>query len=203
MRRFREKYMDNNHYSDIKRELKDCKKIGHWIWYIFPVDHHYLKIVEIISDNSNHYMLQPGEIEQFIADRNIYPRYIELINIIYDCYKKNEKSDIFSDIDKLKFYIHLKIFRNNMGPEYKEKYNFLINNIYDELKDTYIYSQYKDEIDAFNHTKIRSRAIQVQSRPIPEQSRPIPEQSRVNPRNIGIGIFIIICIIILFYYVIK
>jgi uncharacterized protein (DUF1810 family) len=151
MNRFREKYMDDDEYNSIKDELENCYKSGHWIWYIFPIDSSYKQIVGIVSDTTMKYMLMPGELEAFIADPDIFPRYIALLYIISNCLDNSGKlmHDILSDIDILKFYTHLLIFRDRVDSKYHTLYDKLLVATSNSLKQ----GTYYKKLERFNSQK--------------------------------------------------
>ena len=97
LNRFIEAQDHFENYNRALEEVRNSKKVGHWIWYIFPqmagLGH---------SHNSNYYGIKSLlEAKAYLENETLRERLYEITNTLYNQGCSDPKS-IFGDIDAMK-----------------------------------------------------------------------------------------------------
>ncbi|MEO6915869.1 MAG: DUF1810 domain-containing protein [Chitinophagaceae bacterium] len=92
-------------YEKAFTELKNGKKQGHWIWFIFP------QIAGLgFSETSKFYSIKDiGEARAYLADPSLGPRLIEISNVLLTL-GSNDALKIFGSPDNLKLKSSMTLF---------------------------------------------------------------------------------------------
>ncbi len=95
----------NKDYSNVIKELRNGKKVSHWIWYIFPQLRFLGK-----SDLSYIYGISSlEEAKQYMNNDTLRLRYLECCKALKQHYDKNIE-DILSKTDAIKLRSSLTLF---------------------------------------------------------------------------------------------
>lgn len=117
--RFKE--AQKNDYEIAKNEIKNGKKISHWMWYIFP------QIKGLgQSETSKYYEIKDlEEAKAYLNDDILGNRLLELVKILLDS-NTNNIVDIFGEIDSMKLKSSITLFNyvsdNDIFNKILEKY---------------------------------------------------------------------------------
>lgn len=107
------KAQENTYYRALN-EIKNGKKITHWMWYIFPQ----LKGLEM-SDISNYYGLNGyNEAREYLENEILGPRLYEITNEVLKL-KTCNPEEVFGYVDALKLKSCMTLF------DYVEPFNVL------------------------------------------------------------------------------
>lgn len=113
-------------YDSVLKELKNGKKVSHWMWYIFPQ----LKDLGY-SYNSMYYGIKnKQEAKEYMNNDVLRKRYVECCNILLNL-KTNNIEEVLGDIDKLKLKSSLTLFLQ-IDVLNKELYLKLLEKYYDK-----------------------------------------------------------------------
>jgi uncharacterized protein (DUF1810 family) len=109
-------------YDAIVTELKNGKKVTHWMWYVFP------QIAGLgRSATAKYYAIQtPGEAQAYLDHPILGQRLLECTRILLSL-KSKSALDIFGDIDAMKFKSSMTLFMSIAG----------IDSVYQEAIDKY------------------------------------------------------------------
>ena len=117
--------MHNYDYDDALREIKNGKKIGHWIWYIFPQ----------ITGLGKSYMCQQYDIQnieeakEYLKNETLRNHLYVLCNILLTKHKDKNIKDIMN-IDDIKLLSCMTLF--NIADEKK-----ICKGIFKKIIDTF------------------------------------------------------------------
>ncbi len=127
-----QKYVDAQkiNYSKALSEIKNGKKISHWMWYIFP------QVVGLgKSDMSNYYSFKnKEEVEFFLANEYLHNNLLKISNELYNL-EGTDINNVMSEVDSLKLKSSMTLFaivdkKNNIYEKILKKY---YNNEKDEF----------------------------------------------------------------------
>lgn len=113
-------------YDSVLKELKNGKKVSHWMWYIFP------QLKDLGSSyNSMYYGIKnKQEAKEYMNNDVLRKRYVECCNILLNL-KTNNIEEVLGDIDKLKLKSSLTLFLQ-IDVLNKELYLKLLEKYYDK-----------------------------------------------------------------------
>lgn len=98
--------IDYSSGEDAIKEIKNCKKESHWMWYIFPQ----LKGLGQ-SDMSIYYGLHDIDEAKLYIDHPITGKFlIKITKLVYQCLQHKTIGQIFGSIDKHKFKSSMELF---------------------------------------------------------------------------------------------
>lgn len=124
-----ERFIDahNVDYTRALEEVKNGRKLNHWMWYIFP------QITGLgMSETAQYYEIKSLEEARTYMDDDILGTHlIEITNVLLEL-NTNNPIEIFGDIDSLKLKSSMTLFdyvSNN------EIFNKVIDKYFSELKD--------------------------------------------------------------------
>ena len=100
----------NELYDEIVRELKDGRKVTHWMWYVFP------QIAGLgQSATARFYAIQDSsEAQRYLLHPILGERLLECTKIVLSL-KNKSASEIFGDIDAMKFRSSMTLFMSLAG----------------------------------------------------------------------------------------
>lgn len=118
----------NGLYDEIVRELKGGKKVGHWMWYVFP------QIAGLgQSATAKFYAIQdPGEAHRYLLHPILGERLLECTKIVLSL-KNKSALEIFGDIDAMKFRSSMTLFVSVAGSD--SVYQHAIDKYFDGAPD--------------------------------------------------------------------
>lgn len=92
-------------YERALREIKNGRKLTHWMWYIFP------QITGLgMSDTARYYEIKSlDEAEAYLNNNLLYSHLIEISNVLLNL-NTNDPIEIFGDIDALKLKSSMTLF---------------------------------------------------------------------------------------------
>ena len=100
---------DKSTFAKAIQEIKNNKKVSHWIWYVIPspADAKASLTAQFFSVNQK-------KVSEYLGDKILLKRYVKVMNIISDKLRKYKKKEalieIFGAIDYYKLVKSLKIF---------------------------------------------------------------------------------------------
>ena len=100
---------DKSTFAKAIQEIKNNKKVSHWIWYVIPspADAKASLTAQFFSVNQKKAM-------EYLSDKILFKRYVKIIEIISDKLRKYKKKEalieILGGIDYYKLVKSLKIF---------------------------------------------------------------------------------------------
>lgn len=98
--------IDYSSGEDAIKEIKNCKKESHWMWYIFPQ----LKGLGN-SEMSNYYGLKDINESKLYINHPITGKFlIKITKLVYKCLQHKSVEQIFGSIDKHKFKSSMDLF---------------------------------------------------------------------------------------------
>lgn len=93
-------------YREVLGEMKNGKKVGHWMWYIFPQIKGLGK-----SLNSKKYEIENiQEVKLYLKDELLSQRLIKITNILVYDIQNISLNEIFSYTDCFKFHSSMTLF---------------------------------------------------------------------------------------------
>lgn len=97
--------VQNRIYESVLQELRNGRKVTHWMWYIFP------QIASLgFSFTAKMYALQtPGEVQAYLDHSTLDERLLECTKIVL-AHEGKTALDIFGDIDAMKFRSSMTLF---------------------------------------------------------------------------------------------
>ena len=123
-----------NVYHCVVEELRNERKLTHWMWYIFPQ----LRVLGK-SDRAIFYgIANIEEAKAFCANKLLHDRYVECCNILLESKEKDPKV-IMGSIDAMKLQSSLTLFYV-VDEDYKFLYKKLIDKFYNGVLDEFTYS---------------------------------------------------------------
>lgn len=119
------------HYEEAFYEIKQGKKISHWMWYIFPQIHGLGK-----SNTAKYYEIQ--SIKEAIEYINNNYLYNNLINICKELLKLSisDPIEIFGITDAMKLKSSMTLFNYILQPEFNNVLQFRNYTINEKIQDT-------------------------------------------------------------------
>jgi len=100
---------DKSTFAKAIQEIKNNKKISHWIWYIIPspADAKASLTAQFFSVNQK-------KVSEYLGDKILFKRYVRIIELISDKLRKYKKKEaiieILGAVDYYKLVKSLKIF---------------------------------------------------------------------------------------------
>lgn len=100
---------DKSTFAKAIQEIKNNKKVSHWIWYVIPspVDAKASLTAQFFSVNQK-------KVSEYLSDKILLKRYVKIMDIISDKLKKYKKKEalieILGEVDYYKLLKSLKIF---------------------------------------------------------------------------------------------
>ena len=149
MKRKMEQYikMQKYDYNDALREIKNGKKTGHWIWYIFPQ----IKGLGTSYINQQYSIEDIEEAKEYLEDETLKSRLIEISQALLDLENTDAKSVMGPDDVKLKSSMTLfKIV--------EETYNIDCGKVFEKVLDKY----FNGEIDNRTVTILEKQKFEKQ-----------------------------------------
>lgn len=100
---------DKSTFAKAIQEIKNNKKVSHWIWYIIPC-----LADSKASLTSQFFSVNKKKVLEYLSDKILLKRYIRIIELISDKLKKYKKKEalieILGEVDYYKLVKSLKIF---------------------------------------------------------------------------------------------
>jgi len=100
---------DKSTFAKAIQEIKNNKKVSHWIWYVIPspADAKASLTAQFFSVNRK-------KVSEYLGDKILLKRYVRIIELISDKLKKYKKKEaiieILGEVDYYKLLKSLKIF---------------------------------------------------------------------------------------------
>jgi uncharacterized protein (DUF1810 family) len=100
---------DKSTFAKAIQEIKNNKKVSHWIWYVIPSPADAKS-----SLTSQFFSINQKKVSEYLSDKILLKRYVRIIEIISDKLRKYKKKEalieIFGLVDYYKLVKSLKIF---------------------------------------------------------------------------------------------
>lgn len=108
--------------QDVLAELKQGRKYGHWIWFIFPQ----LKGLGLSSASEFYGISSLAEAQAYLQHRVLGPRLIQCTELV-NAVQGSDAEEIFGEVDAMKFRSSMSLFaqadpRNRIFAEAIERY---------------------------------------------------------------------------------
>ena len=100
---------DKSTFAKAIQEIKNNKKVSHWIWYIIPS-----QADAKASLTAQFFSITQKKVSEYLSDKILFKRYVKVMDIISDKLRKYKKKEalieILGAVDYYKLVKSLKIF---------------------------------------------------------------------------------------------
>ena len=100
---------DKSTFAKAIQEIKNNKKVSHWIWYVIPSP-----ADAKASLTAQFFSINRKKVSEYLGDKILLKRYVRIIELISDKLKKYKKKEvlieILGEVDYYKLLKSLKIF---------------------------------------------------------------------------------------------
>jgi uncharacterized protein (DUF1810 family) len=100
---------DKSTFAKAIQEIKNNKKVSHWIWYVIPSP-----ADAKASLTAQFFSINQKKVSEYLGDKILFKRYVRMIELISDKLRKYKKKEalieILGTVDYYKLIKSLKIF---------------------------------------------------------------------------------------------
>jgi uncharacterized protein (DUF1810 family) len=84
---------DKSTFAKAIQEIKNNKKVSHWIWYVIPSP-----ADAKASLTAQFFSVSQKKVSEYLSDKILFKRYVKIIEIISDKLRKYKKKEVLIEI---------------------------------------------------------------------------------------------------------